>query len=184
MRLGITGSHATGKSVLAGGLRSLLRNYTFVDEAYVHLLEEGHEFGARPTIDDIESQLERSIELIRSTPDPNVVFERCPVDYVAYLAALRADADTLRHWFEASRQALASFDAVIFVPVERPDRIAVTSAELPKLRRLVHAQLRRGLVDDEWGFGLAVHECRGSPAARVAQVLSLLRPVPPDAATP
>jgi predicted ATPase len=175
LRLAISGSHATGKSTLAAELRTALAGYTFVEEAYFHLLEEGHEFRAKPTTDDIASQLRRSIDLIGSTSDPNVVFERCPVDYLAYLAALRADTDTLRYWFQESREALATLDALIFVPVERPDRIAVGSDDQPKLRNAVDRQLRDGLLEDSWDLGLTVHECHGSPATRAAQVLSIIR---------
>lgn len=142
-----------------------------VEEAYTHLLEEGEDFGARPTIGDIEAQLRRSIDLIGSIPDPDVVFERPPVDYLAYLIALRAGTDTLGYWLQESRAALATLDALIFVPVERPDRIMVGSDDLPKLRRAVDRHLRQGLVEGSWGVRLTVHECHGSPARRVAQVL-------------
>lgn len=171
MRLGISGSHATGKSTLVAEVRSALPQWIFVEEAYTHLLEEGENFGARPTIDDIEAQLRRSIDMIGAISDPEVVFERCPVDYLAYLAALRADTEMLGYWLQESRDALTSLDALIFVPVERPDRIRVGSDDLPKLRRAVDRQLRRGVVEDSWGLGLSVQECHGSPADRVAQVL-------------
>jgi hypothetical protein len=176
LRLGISGSHATGKSTLSAELRSALQQWIFVEEAYTHLMEEGEEFGAEPTIDDIEAQLLRSIDLIGSISDPEVVFERCPVDYLAYLTALRADAETLGYWLQESRDALASLDALIFVPVERPDRIIVSSDDLPKLRRAVDRHLRHGLVEDSWGLRLTVHECDGSPANRVAQVLNWIKP--------
>jgi predicted ATPase len=172
LRLGISGSHATGKSTLAAELRSALPQWSFVEEAYTHLLEEGEEFGAKPTIDDIEAQLLRSIDLIGSISDSNAVFERSPVDYLAYLTALRADTEALGYWLQESREALVSLDAVIFVPVERPDRIIVGSEDLPRLRNAVDRHLRQGLVEDSWDLRLTVHVCHGSPANRVAQVLS------------
>lgn len=140
--------------------------------AYTHLLEEGEEFGAKPTIADIEAQLLRSIDLIGSISGPDVVFERCAVDYIAYLTALRADTETVGYWLQESRDALASLNALIFVPVEQPDRIIVGSDDLPKLRSAVDRHLRQALIDDSWGLRLTVHECRGSPANRVGQVLS------------
>jgi predicted ATPase len=172
LRLGISGSHATGKSTLAAELRSALPQWVFVEEAYTHLLEEGEAFADKPTIDDIEAQLRRSVDLIGSTSDPEVVFERCPVDYLAYLTALRANTETLGYWLQESRDALASLDALIFVPVERPDRIIEASDDLPKLRSAMDRHLRQGLVEDSWGLRLTVHECHGSPANRVAQFLS------------
>lgn len=172
LRLGISGSHATGKSTLAAELRTALPQWIFVEEAYTHLLEEGEEFGAEPTIDDIEAQLLRSIDLIGSISGPDVVFERCPVDYLAYLTALRADTETVGYWLQESHDALASLDALIFVPVEQPDRIIVGSDDLPKLRSTVDRHLRQALVEDSWDLRLTVHECRGSPANRVGQVLA------------
>jgi predicted ATPase len=172
LRLGISGSHATGKSTLVAELRPALPQWIFVEEAYVYLLDEGEEFGATPTIDDIEAQLRRSIHLIGSIPGSDVVFERCPVDYLAYLTALRADTAALGYWFQESRDALASLDALVFVPLEQPDRISAGSDDLPKLRRAVDRHLRQGLVEDSWGLGLTVYECHGSPAGRVAQVVA------------
>jgi len=176
LRLGISGSHATGKSTLAAELRSALREWTFIEEAYTHLLEEGEAFGTKPTVDDIEAQLRRSIDLIGSISDPEVVFERCPVDYLAYLTALRVDTETLGYWLQESHEALASLDVLIFVPVERPDRIILGSDDLPNLRSAVDRHLRHGLVEDSWGLRLTVHECHGSPANRLAQVLSWINP--------
>jgi hypothetical protein len=157
-------------------LHSVLPKWTFVDEAYYHLLEEGYEFGPTPTIDDVESQLRRSIDLIEAVSDPNVVFERCPVDYLAYLTAFDVETETLGYWFQESRDALASLDAVIFVPIERPDRIVIGTDDLPKLRHAVDVHLRNGLVEDYWGLDVIVHESYGSPANRVAQVLSWINP--------
>lgn len=68
--------------------------------------------------------------------------------------------------------ALASLDALIFIPVEQPDRIMLGSDELPKLRSAVDRHLRQAIVEDSWGLTLTVHECHGSPANRVAQVLN------------
>lgn len=172
MRLGISGSHATGKSTLMAELGAGLPNYSLVDEAYFHLIEEGHGFGAAPTVEEVATQLRRSIHLIENVSDPDTIFERCPVDYVAYLIALHTDSETLRNWVDEARDALATLDAVIFVPVEPRDRISVSREDLPKLRRAVDRALRDLLIDDSWGLNLTVRECRGSIAERVRQVLS------------
>lgn len=171
MRLGISGSHATGKSTLAAELREGLPGYAFVEEPYYQLLEEGHEFGVKPTIDDIELQLRRSIDVLGTRAERNVVFERCPVDFLGYLIALGADAELLRYWFQESRDAMATLDAVIFVPVEHPDRIMIGRDDLPKLRGRVDQALRDGLREESWGFGVRVHDCHGPAANRAAQVL-------------
>ena len=174
MRLAISGSHATGKSTLAGELRSALTDYTFVDEAYAYLLDEGHELGAEPTLEDFAAQLRRSVSLILEIDGPNVIFDRCPVDYLAYLAALHADGDELRDSLMASVDALRTLNAVIFVPVEARDRIPVHREDLPKLRNRVDLVLRDMLVDDGWDLKLNTIQVHGSPSDRAQQLLRWL----------
>jgi hypothetical protein len=180
-RFAISGSHATGKSTVVAELRSELHDYTFVDEAYAHLLDEGHGFGLKPTIEDIESQLARSLTLIREASGPNVVFERCPVDYLAYLTALGADRETLQGWLAESEEALASLGMVFFVPIEQPDRISIDAEDLPKLRRRVDRMLRDILLADGWNLGLAVTPVEGPPGHRAGQILRSIGAMPGSA---
>lgn len=143
----------------------------FVDEAYSYLLDEGHGFGIQPSIDDFVTQLRRSIALVLESTGPKVIFDRCPVDYIAYLIALRADSDELRYFVKESMDALRTLDAVIFVPVEARDRIRVSSADLPKLRNRVDLVLRDMLLEDSWELKLRTLQVHGSTADRVTQVL-------------
>lgn len=169
MKIAVSGSHSVGKSTLLAELRQTLPQFTFVDEAYLHLLAEGHDFAATPSVDDIEAQLERSISLVSSHAESNAVFERCPIDYLAYLAALKVDRETLTYWIEASSAAVSAIDGIIFVGVEQPDRIHVSPDEFPKLRKKVDALLRDILIENEWGLSLAVIEVHGSPTERARQ---------------
>ena len=45
MRVGISGTHGTGKTTLAGALCAHLPGHVMADEPYYLLEEEGHEFG-------------------------------------------------------------------------------------------------------------------------------------------
>ena len=45
MRVGISGTHGTGKTTLAGALCAHLPGHVTADEPYYLLEEEGHEFG-------------------------------------------------------------------------------------------------------------------------------------------
>lgn len=171
MRIAVSGAHATGKSTLIAELRRLLPSHEAVDEPYYALLEAGSPSAGEPCREDFEAQLEASIGLITGHGGPDVLFERCPVDYLAYLRCLPGAADDVSRWMDESAPALASLDRIVFVPVERPDRVHVGASEGRRLRRRVDALLREILVDDGWGLGLAVVEVHGSPSERAQQVL-------------
>lgn len=171
MRIAISGSHATGKSTLIGELAPLLPHYTVVEEPYYALADEGHAFAGQPSADDYELQLERSIDLITGVPATDVLFERSPIDYLAYLAALPGEGeDAAGHWFSRAAEAVARLDLIVFVPIEQPDRIEVGESEGRRLRKRVDAKLRELLVDDAWGLGAPVLEVRGTPPDRAWQV--------------
>jgi hypothetical protein len=56
------------------------------DEPYYLLEEEGHEFGFPPSPEDYRALLARSLQSLSSPPLlPGVVFDRTPLDYLAYL---------------------------------------------------------------------------------------------------
>ena len=158
MRIAVSGSHATGKSTLIAELGRLLPSHEPVDEPYHTLLERGHPFAAEPSREDFEAQLEASIGLVTRHAGPDVLFERCPVDFLAYLRSLPGADGDVRGWIEASAPALASLDRIVFVPVERPDRVHVDPSEGRWLRRRVDALLREILVEDGWGLGLGSTE--------------------------
>src|SRR5260370_1430257 len=58
------------------------------DEGYYLLGEEGHEVGFPPSLEDYRALLARALRSLSSRPLlPGVVFDRTPLDYLAYLAA-------------------------------------------------------------------------------------------------
>src|SRR5580692_960555 len=92
MRVGISGTHGTGKTTLAEALCAHLPGHVAADEPYYLLEEEGHEFGFPPSLEDYRALLARSLRSLSSLPLlPGVVFDRTPLDYLAYLAAAGAD---------------------------------------------------------------------------------------------
>ncbi|HEX2206402.1 MAG TPA: AAA family ATPase [Longimicrobium sp.] len=178
MRIAVSGTHAAGKSTLVQGLGEVLSDYHVVEETYYALLDEGYPFAAEPTVEDFEIQLERSLTSLAGVSAERVLFDRCPADYLAYLAALSdVDPSTLAAWVSPAQDVLGGLDLIVFVPVERPDRIEVPEIEGRRLRKRVDAMLREMLVDDAWGFGVPVHEARGTPGERVRSVLRHLRSV-------
>lgn len=167
-----------GKTTLGEALADALPQHRFVPEPYRLLEDEGHEFGEMPSVEDFERQLERSFECLREGGEA-VVFDRCPLDIVGYLQAHEdADAFDLDEWMPRLREHVATLDAIVFVPIEAPDRVAVPRSEA-RFRAEVDAVLRDLVLDDAYGLEVDVIEVAGSLDARLRQVLAHVRPADP-----
>ncbi|MGH7639130.1 MAG: AAA family ATPase, partial [Gemmatimonadaceae bacterium] len=102
----------------------------------------------------------------------DVIYDRCPADFLAYLSALGAH-DSVSEWLRPAADALATLDLIVFVPIEQPDRIAdVAGAD--RLRRNADALLREILVEDDYEFGRPVVRVNGSPTERARQVVDAM----------
>jgi predicted ATPase len=169
MRIAISGSHATGKSTLIAELARRLVGYTTIDEPFYILGDEGHTFGDPPSTEDFELLFSRSVSLLHEQRASNLLFDRSPADYLAYLTALDPGLVSADH-IDAAATALATLDLTVFVPIERPDR--VEAADVPRLRRRVDRILHDMLVDDSAGFDVRVITISGTVTQRVEQVLA------------
>src|SRR5687767_13237899 len=87
MRIAVSGTHAVGKSTLIEELAARLLDHSVVEEPYYLLEEDGYEFSVPPTLDEFRLQLRRSIACL-ATKQRNVLFDRCPLDFLGYLATL------------------------------------------------------------------------------------------------
>jgi hypothetical protein len=117
MRAGISGTHGTGKTTLAQALCPHLPAHVTADEPYYLLEEEGCEFRFPPSLEDYRALLACSVRSLGSLPLlPAVIFDRTPLDYLAYMAATGADPSD-----EASaaalRPAFASLDLLVITPI-------------------------------------------------------------------
>ncbi|WP_420129479.1 AAA family ATPase [Longimicrobium sp.] len=178
MRIAVSGTHGAGKSTLVQELGKVLPDYDVVEEPYYALLDEGYAFAAEPTVEDFETLLQRSITSLAEVQGERVLFDRCPADYLAYLAALPgADSGALATWVSSAQDVFGVLDLIVYVPVERPDRIHIPEIEGTRLRKRVDAMLREMLVEDAWGFGVPVLEVCGTPGERMRSVLWHLRSV-------
>jgi len=173
MRIAVSGSHRVGKTTLAEALAEALPRHEFVPEPY-HLLEEdGHEFAEMPSIEDFELQLERSFQCVQES-GANVIFDRCPLDILGYLITHQdADVFQIGDWMPRVQESVAGLDIIVFVPIEEPDRIAVSHSDA-RLRAEVDAVLRDIIVDDTCGLGFDVITTAGETATRVRQVMANL----------
>lgn len=172
MRVAISGTHASGKSTLVTELARHLPGYEVVEEPYYKLLGEGELFLGLPSLDDFEQLLGQSVAELEAERRPDVLFDRCPADYLGYLAALTTvSPGSVGPWFNRVCDAIARLDLVVFVPIEHPDRIE-GQIEQRRLRKRVHEEIREILVDDAWGIGVPVVEVSGTVKQRVRQVLA------------
>lgn len=149
MRIAISGTHNTGKSTLVMELADALPGHTIVPEPYEILEERGYTFAHPPTVDDYMLQLRQSLILLRRK-SPNLIFERCPLDLVAYiLASPDADHFDLVAWRVPIVRALGSLDQIITLhphPARDPELPAPEST----FRHAVDATLRDLINDDEF----------------------------------
>jgi predicted ATPase len=171
VRIAFSGTHRTGKTTLVAAIAEQLPSYVVVDEPYRILEEAGHDFADPPSVDDYEEQLRTSIELVADAR-ADVLFDRCPLDLVAYLTAVD-DEFEIGDWLDEIRDAMARIDLVVVVPIE--DRIPVPAHEDQRLRRRVDERLQRLALDDPFGFEVPALEVAGSLAERVEQVARAMR---------
>src|SRR3984957_824604 len=191
MRVGISGTHGTGKTTLAGALGRRLPGHALADEPYYLLADEGYEFGFPPSPEDYRALLARSVQSLRA-PHPAIVFDRTPLDYLAYLTAIGADpaaigadlAPIARDPADdaaTAQLALASLDLLVITMITAETEHVLPPAELPGLR----SQMNDALLDlvhddplDAWP-DLPILELDGPLDARLPAVLAALAQLPP-----
>lgn len=175
MKIAICGAHVVGKSTLAEALASALPAFRIVAEPYYALIDDGYLFGDPPSLEDFETQMERSLSMM-DVGNENVIFDRAPADFLGYLAVVqrRNSGDAMTRYWKEAEAAMKGLDLIIYVPIERFDRIQVPTSEYPRLRSRADKELRRLLVDDELGVSENVLEVRGSVADRANRTLEEL----------
>lgn len=186
MRIAISGTHCCGKSTLIEAFRLRHRDYVHEPEAYEALQEVyGEVFADEPTADDFYRQLEYQVGRLRQYGvGDRVIFERSPVDYLAYLLALgdldrdTADARLAERALEVAQGSIGLLDAIVFLPAGDNDGV-VPDAEDPQLRRTVNERLEEILLDDDSHLFTderpVVVEAWGTTAERLRTVEGILR---------
>lgn len=174
MRIAVSGSHGTGKSTLISAFLDRRPEYVHEPEAYEALADEVGLTDEGPTPDGLEALLRYTVEALAAhRPGGCVIFERSPVDYLAYAAASRATwsaavvAEFLRAQVPVVRAAVRQLDAIVLLPVSSRG-IAARAGEDERFRKRVDDRLRRALIDDD-------HDLFGGGAAPLVRELS---PVP------
>ncbi len=175
MRVGISGTHGTGKTTLAEALCAHLPGHTALDEPYYLLADEGHEFSDPPTPEDYRAMLARSARSMTQAGSDAVIFDRTPLDYLAYLTA--AGADPAEQADPACLcNAFARLDLLVITPITPETERMLPPPELPLLRAQVNDALLDLLYDDPFGAWEAVPvlELSGPLDGRLDAVLAAL----------
>jgi len=169
MKIAITGAHRVGKTSLAEKLHESLAGYDIRMEPYYELEESGYEFSGRPNTEDFLKQLEYSVKQI-STSGKNVIFDRCPVDFLAYIQALDQTRN-IQLIYNKIERIFTEIDLLVFVPIGEPDLIVCQESDLPKLRNRVNQILSDWVPD----LGISTLEVKGTLVNRLNQVLNKIR---------
>jgi hypothetical protein len=183
MRIAISGTHCVGKTTLIDDFLKIHPEYVYEEEPYYQLQEEhGIEFSVDPNLEEIIEQLNFNIERLDAYEDRrNVIFERCPLDFVAYSIYLAHQEEmdfkdtTVFHMFPEIKEALENLDLIVFLPMTREYPIHCPESEDENSRNAVDAILKR--IYREEMFDLLssdghtqVIELWGSPEERIKKL--------------
>ena len=181
MCIAVTGTHGSGKTTLIDDFIAAYPGYEHEQEPYWALAQQGTPFADGATSADLEEQLDQSCAIIlASAASPDIVYDRCPLDFIAYLEVVAAQEGF--EWAPSGKllgrieKALGSLGLVIFLPLSRPDEIGV-AIEFPRLRSQVDARMKAIILDDELGLlegGPKVLELRGTRAERLARLAKIV----------
>ncbi len=148
MRVLVSGTHASGKS-------TLIADFCARHPGYDHLADpfELDEDDDRPGISLFVAQLARSARRLGDGLGADVIAERGPLDFVAYLVAWeelgRGDVpdDLLRRARTMTADAMSGVDLLVLLPLTPADRIWVHAEEDLELRAAMNDALLE-LADD------------------------------------
>lgn len=178
MRVVVSGTHGTGKSTLIDDLRGILPGYRLLGDPYDELVGAA----AEASTDTVLEQLAVSVRrLQRLRPGMDVVCERGPVDFLAYLMALD-DLGRDRHartlFADALEEAAAAMEQVDLVALlmTEPATDARLGADDDRELRAAMQEALLELYDDPdlLGSSTRVVEIAGPREQRARMLAELL----------
>jgi hypothetical protein len=150
MRIAISGTHGIGKSTLLTDFVRAHPEYRYEIEPYHQLQEQGEmTLAIEADLDSLIEQLDFSTHLLNQCHQPsNVIFDRCPIDFIAYAMCLdsHADGDSLNskfcERFGDVKSALNNLDLIVFLPLTKKHLVAYTD-DNPAYRQLADQCFKR-----------------------------------------
>ncbi len=183
MRVAVSGSHSTGKSTLIAAFAESFPKYTCEPEAYEVLADDiAITASEGPDFDGLAALLEYTISVLANHQrGASVIFERSPVDYLAYAAATRSleaseRARFLRLHVPVVQASIHSLDMIVLLPVSSEGPIASRPGEDEAFRNRVDDELRSALIDDDYDLfegsdTPSVFELPPSPDLQLAELI-------------
>jgi MoxR-like ATPase len=186
LRVAVSGSHGVGKSTLIAAFLNRHPEYAHEPEAFevlgddIDLTESG-----APAPDGLRSLLEYTVYVLQGrAAQTDVVFERSPIDYLAYAAASGSawpQGEKRRFLAEHSpvvRTSIRDLDLVAYLPLSATSPARRRGEDLRFRRRVDHC-LRRALLDDVYELRAAdkpprVVELPGASDRQLAALTRLL----------
>jgi len=158
MRIAVCGTHCCGKSTIIEEFLLTHPDFTHEPEPYRVLEEDyGEVFDAEPSPDDFYRQLEFIAGRLRCYQrGERVIFERSPVDFLAYLLAItdlgrRGGAGyVIDRSIAMVREAIQLLDLIVFLPLN--DSGSDTGDEDPELRWAVNSRLEDIFNNDDFNL--------------------------------
>jgi len=186
MRVAVSGTHCCGKSTLIDRFLITHTDFAHEPEPYTVLEElHGEIFAAEPSADDFYRQLEFNIARLRSyNAGEMVIYERSPIDFLAYMLALDdLGRDKEAGWlaersFGMVKNAIELLDLIVFLPLNDMDSNVMPDSEDEELRNAVDDRLVALLFDDDLNLFASrrpvVLEVRGSTEQRLLKIEAAL----------
>ena len=155
MRIAVSGVHFIGKSTFIEDFIKKHPEYKPEIEPYYNLQnEKSMELSLEPSLDSLLEQLDYSIDQLNEcTNEKNVIFDRCPVDFIAYaMCALDQDGidindSEISGQFPDIKAALNNLDLILFLPITKKNSIEYTE-ENPAYRKLADKCFKKIYRDD------------------------------------
>lgn len=155
MHIAVSGTHFVGKSTLIEDFIKRHPEYRVEIEPYYKLQDEKTmELSLEPSLDSLLEQLDYSINQLNACAnEKNVIFDRCPVDFVAYaMCALSEDAvdinqSEVSERFPEIKEALNHLDLIVFLPITNENSMVYTE-ENPAYRKAADEYFKKIYRDD------------------------------------
>jgi len=182
MRIAVSGTHFIGKSTLIEDFIKKYPSYRCEIEPYYKLQDKKTmELSLEPDLDSFIEQLDYSINQLNDcTNEENTIFDRCPVDFVAYaMCALDQDSidingSEVSERFSEIKLALNHLDLIAFLPISKENSIEYIE-ENPTSRKAADKIFKKIYRDDIFDIFLTyehpkIIEISGNRAERIKKL--------------